>query len=169
MYVIGVGLLFTVTGTLNLVDLSELILPLLNTPAVKVAMAFIIVGLSLKIALFPLHFWLPNAYAYAPSVTTAFLAATATKVSIYLLMRYLYSVFDFSFQIFVPPITILILILSVFAIFVGSFSAIFEENVKKLLAFSSVAQIGYITLGISIANSSGLTGSIVHILSLIHI
>jgi len=163
MYVIGVGLLFTVTGTLNLSDLSELIPPLLDTSAVKVSMAFIVVGLSLKIALFPLHFWLPNAYAYAPSVTTAFLAATATKVSIYLLMRYLYSVYDFSFEIFVPSITVLILILSVFAIFVGSFSAIFEENIKRLLAFSSVAQIGYITLGVSIANASGLTGSIVHI------
>ena len=163
MYVIGIGLLYTITGTLNLVDLAERLPPLLETPAAIAAMAFILVGLSLKVALFPLHLWLPNAYAFAPTVTTAFIAATATKVSIYLLMRFLYSVFGFSFSAEMTPIPELILILSTLAIFVGSLTAIFQENVKRMLAYSSVAQIGYITLGIAIANATGLTGSLVHI------
>tara|TARA_A100001011_G_scaffold387587_1_gene465650 strand:- start:511 stop:1359 length:849 start_codon:yes stop_codon:yes gene_type:complete len=126
-------------------------------------MSFIFAGLSIKIALFPLHFWLPNAYAFAPSVVTTFLAATATKVSIYLLMRYFYTVFGFSFGMSSELIIGIILSCSILAIFVGSFSAIFENNLKRLLAFSSVAQIGYITLGIAIANNAGLTGSMVHI------
>jgi multicomponent Na+:H+ antiporter subunit D len=163
MYVIGVGLLFTLTGTLNLVDLSNQLALQLASPAAIAGMAFIVVGLSLKVALFPLHLWLPNAYAYAPSVVTAFLAATATKVSIYLLMRYLYSVFGFGFAIEQTPIPEMILLLSIGAIFAGSFTAIFQENVKRMLAYSSVAQIGYITLGMAIANATGLTGSLVHI------
>jgi multicomponent Na+:H+ antiporter subunit D len=60
---------------------------------VLAALAFLTVGISLKLALFPLHQWLPNAYTYAPSAVTAFLAATATKVSVYVLMRFYYSVF----------------------------------------------------------------------------
>ena len=112
---------------------------------------------------FGFHFWLPNAYAFAPSVVTTFLAATATKVSIYLLMRYFYTVFGFSFGMSSELIIGIILSCSILAIFVGSFSAIFENNLKRLLAFSSVAQIGYITLGIAIANNAGLTGSMVHI------
>ena len=163
MYVIGVGLLYTITGTLNLVDLAERLRPILDTPPAIAGMAFIVVGLSLKVALFPLHLWLPNAYAFAPSVTTAFVAATATKVSIYLLMRYLYSVFGFAFSIEQSPIPEMVLVLSILAIFAGSFTAIFQDNVKRMLAYSSVAQIGYITLGIAIANATGLTGSLVHI------
>ncbi len=163
MYVIGVGLLFTITGTLNLVDMADRLGPILDTPAAIAGMAFVVVGLSLKIALFPLHLWLPNAYAFAPSAVTAFLAATATKVSIYLLMRFIYSVFGFGFAIEQTPIPEVIMVLSLVAIFAGSFSAIFQENVKRMLAYSSVAQIGYITLGIALANATGLTGSLVHI------
>ena len=163
MYVIGVGLLYTITGTLNLVELGVRLPPLLDMPAAIVGIAFIVIGLSLKVALFPLHLWLPNAYAFAPSVTTAFIAATATKVSIYLLMRYIYSVFGFAFSVEQTPIPELILVLSILAIFAGSFTAIFQDNVKRMLAYSSVAQIGYITLGIAIANATGLTGSLVHI------
>ena len=92
-YVIGVGLLYMMTGTLNLVLIAERIGDVETIRPVLAALAFIVVGISLKLALFPLHVWLPNAYAYAPSVATVFLAATATKVAIYLFARYVYSVF----------------------------------------------------------------------------
>jgi len=163
LYVIGVGFLFTVTGTLNLVDMATELEGQLRSPPVLTGLAFIVTGISLKIALFPLHLWLPNAYAYAPSVTTAFLSATATKVSIYLLMRYLYTVFGFEFTVTGSPIPAIILILSLSAIFAGSTVAMFQNNVKRMLAYSSVAQIGYITLGIALANATGLTGALVHI------
>jgi len=163
MYVIGVGLLYTITGTLNLVDMGERLNPIMDTPAALAGMAFIIVGLSLKLALFPMHLWLPNAYAFAPSVTTVFISATGTKVSIYLLLRYLYSVFGFDFIVNHSPVPSVMLVLSLLAIFVGSLTAIFQENVKRMLAYSSVAQIGYITLGIALANGAGLLGGLVHV------
>ena len=163
MYVIGVGLLYTQTGTLNMVDLGERLAPVLTSPTTVAGMAFIIVGLSLKLALFPLHLWLPNAYTYAPSATTAFLATTATKVSVYLLARYLYTVFGFDFVILATPVPEVILVTSVAAMFAGSFIAMFQSNVKRMLAYSSVAQIGYITFGFSLASIDGLTGSLVHI------
>ncbi len=162
-YIIGVGMLYIMTGTLNMVDLAARLGPATGTPPVLAAMAFLTVGLSLKLALFPLHLWLPNAYAYAPSVSTAFLAATATKVSIYLLMRFAFTVFGIEFTAEFVPIAQVLLVLSVAAMFAGSISAIYQDDVKRMLAYSSVGQIGYITLGISLGSQSGLTGSIVHL------
>ena len=94
-YVIGVGLLYLLTGSLNMVDIAARLGPAWaeNSRAIVAALAFVTVGISLKLALFPLHVWLPNAYAYAPSWVTAFLSATATKVAIYLLVRFYFSIF----------------------------------------------------------------------------
>ncbi|HUU72582.1 MAG TPA: monovalent cation/H+ antiporter subunit D family protein, partial [Burkholderiales bacterium] len=160
--VIGIGLLYLMTGTLNLADMAQRLgdMPL-HRPQLA-ALAFLTVGISLKLALFPLHLWLPNAYAYAPSVSTAFLSATATKVAVYLLLRFSYSVFGQSHVFENVSVEAVILALSVAAIFVASLVAIFQDDVKRMFAYSSVAQIGYITLGISLANQSGLTGGIVH-------
>jgi multicomponent Na+:H+ antiporter subunit D len=91
--VIGVGLLYLMTGTLNLADMGRRIAAVQGTRPVLAALAFLTVGISLKLALFPLHQWLPNAYAYAPSAVSAFLAATATKVAVYVLLRFYFSVF----------------------------------------------------------------------------
>ncbi len=127
------------------------------------ALAFLTVGISLKAALFPLHMWLPSAYAYAPSAVTAFLAATATKVSLYVLLRFYFSVFGAAFVFGVLPMGDILLGLSLAAMFVGSAAAVFQSDFKRMLAYSSVAQIGYITLGISFASKTGLTGGIVHL------
>lgn len=166
-YVIGVGLLYLLTGTLNMADMAQRLGAAwpAQAPTVIAALAFIAVGVSLKLALFPLHAWLPNAYAYAPSWATAFLSATATKVAIYLLVRFLFSVFGVSIEIGALPVTEILLVLSVAAMFVASLVAVFETNVKRMLAYSSVAQIGYITLGIALANQAGLTGGLVHIVN----
>jgi multicomponent Na+:H+ antiporter subunit D len=162
-FVIGVGFLYVMTGTLNIADLAERLPQASNQRPVLVGLAFIAVGLCLKLALFPLHYWLPNAYAYAPSVTTAFLAATATKVAIYLLLRFFFTVFakTFPFQEIVVPV--IWLSLSAAAILYASTAAIYQHDVKRLLAYSSVAQIGYITLGIGIGTEAGLSGAIVHL------
>jgi len=166
-YVIGVGLLYLLTGSLNMVDIATRLGAAAPTqmPAIVAALGFITVGISLKLALFPLHAWLPNAYTYAPSWVTAFLSATATKVAIYLLIRYYFSVFGVTIDLPALPITEIIIALSVAAMFVASFIAVFETNLKRMLAFSSVAQIGYITLGIGLADQAGLTGGLVHIVN----
>jgi multicomponent Na+:H+ antiporter subunit D len=162
-YVIGVGLLYSMTGTLNLADIASRLTGIENSRAVLAALAFLTVGISLKLALFPLHVWLPNAYAYAPSMATVFLAATATKVAVYLLLRYFFTVFGASVIFTDNPIPEILLILSLAAMFGASIVAVFQDDVKRMLAYSSVGQIGYITLGIAIANLTGLTGGIVHL------
>ena len=100
-FVIGIGMLYMVTGTLNMADIADRIADQTGNRTVRAAFAFIVVGMGLKAAIYPLHLWLPNAYTYAPSAVTAFLAATATKVAIYVLMRFMFSVFqpDYLFEV----------------------------------------------------------------------
>ena len=163
--VIGVGLLWAMTGTLNLYDLAQRIPDIENTRPVLAALAFLTVGISLKLALFPLHLWLPNAYAYAPSVASAFLAGTATKVGIYLLLRFFFTVFGGEGFFLTTPLPEVFLVLSVVAIFAASTVAVFQVNLKRMFAYSSVAQIGFITLGISYATETGLTAALVHLMN----
>jgi multicomponent Na+:H+ antiporter subunit D len=162
-YVIGVGLLYLVTGTLNIADMAERLAQAGASRPVLAALAFITVGLSLKLALFPLHLWLPNAYAYAPSAATSFLAATATKVSVYVLLRFYFTVFGAGLVVHTLPVPEILIGLSVAAIVTASLVALWQADFKRLLAYSSVAQIGYITLGIGLATTDGLTAAIVHL------
>lgn len=163
LYVIGVGILYLMTGTLNLADMAERLAHVEETRPVLAALAFIVVGLSLKIALFPLHFWLPNAYTYSPSVVSAFLAGTATKVSVYALLRFLFSVFGTRLDFIDIPVLDILIALSILATVIASLSALMENDLKRMLAYSSVAQIGYITLGIGLANLHGMTAAVMHL------
>lgn len=170
---IGIGLMYIMTGTLNMADmalrlhgvveLNGVSVKVNETRTVLVAFAFLSVGISVKMALFPLHRWLPNAYTYAPSVVTAFLAATATKVSVYILLRFVFSIYGADFAFRSVPLDTGLMVLSLIGITVASTIAIFQTNIKRMLAYSSVAQIGYIVLGISFASVNGLTAGIVHL------
>jgi len=164
-YVIGIGLLYLVTGTLNMADLGARLGPAYATypRPVLTALAFVVVGVCLKLALFPLHVWLPGAYASAPSVATTFLAGTATKVALYLLVRLLFTVFGIGITFRALPMTAVLLVLAVAGMALASFSAAMQRDAKRLLAYSSVAQIGYVTFGIGLANANGLTGGLVHL------
>ncbi len=162
-YVIGLGLLYMMTGTLNIADLHDKLADLDgSTRTLQAALAFLTVGLSLKLALFPLHLWLPNAYTYAPSTVTAFLASTATKVAVYVMLRVFFTVFgvDVFEETGLAPV---LMTLAIAGMFVASTVAIFQNNMKRLLAYSSVAQIGYIILGVSFLNVTGVSAGIVHL------
>ena len=160
---IGIGLMYQMTGTLNMEDLSRRLPEVAQTRTVFAAFAFIIVGVCLKVALFPLHRWLPNAYAYAPSIVTAFLAATSTKVAVYLLIRFTFSIFGISFSFTTVPLQTIFVILGLLGIFVASTTAIFQKNVKHLFAYSSVAQIGYMIVGYSISTTTGVMATLLHL------
>jgi len=162
---IAVGLLYMVTGTLNMADLANRLPALAQSRTLRVAFAFLTVGIGLKLALFPLHLWLPNAYTYAPHVVSAFLAATATKVAVYVLVRFMYGVFGSSFAFDSMPLQFILMVLGVLAVLSGSTVAVFQHNVKRMLGYSSVAQIGYMILGLSLASVSGLTATLVHLLN----
>ncbi|MEO8079349.1 MAG: monovalent cation/H+ antiporter subunit D family protein [Caldimonas sp.] len=162
-FVIGVGLLYLMTGTLNLADMAHRLAQVRGTRPILVALAFLTVGISLKLALFPLHQWLPNAYAYSPSAVAAFLAATATKVAVYIIIRFYFSVFGES-QVFDRlPMQPMLVILALGGMFAASGVAIFQTDLRRLFAYSSVAQIGYIILGLSFNSRTGLTATIVHL------
>ena len=161
--VIGIGLLYVMTGTLNMVDLAERIPAVADNRTIPVAFTFLTVGITLKLALFPLHLWLPNAYTYAPSSVTAFMASTATKVSVYLLLRFFFTIFGFDFAFLDMELHRVLMPLALVAILAMSTVAIYQVNVKRLLAFSSLAQIGYMVLGISFGSVLGLTSGILHL------
>jgi len=162
-YVIGVGLLYLVTGTLNIADMAERLAGLGTTRPALAGLAFITAGMSLKLALFPLHLWLPNAYTYAPSAVTALLAATATKVAVYVLLRFCFTVFGAGVVVQTLPLPEILMALSLVAIVSASLVALWQADLKRLLAYSSVAQIGYITLGIGMATHEGLTAAVAHL------
>ncbi len=162
-FVIGLGLLYMVTGTLNMVDLAERLAAFGDSRTTQVAFVFILVGMGLKLAMFPLHLWLPNAYTYAPSAVTAFLAATATKVAVYVLLRFIFSVFRFEFSFEALTLEYIVMPLAILAMFAASIAAVFQQDIKRLLAYSSIAQVGYILLGITLLNHTGLTAGIIHL------
>jgi multicomponent Na+:H+ antiporter subunit D len=163
---IAIGLLYMKTGTLNMADMANIIqsnfATLSHDRVILAGFAFLTVGISIKLAFFPLHFWLPNAYTYAPSIVTAFVAATATKVSFYMLLRFYFTIFKLKFVEQMQAEVILIP-LAVLAIFVASTVAIFQTNIKRMLAFSSLAQIGYMVMGMALLTTEGLTAGLVHL------
>ena len=160
---IGIGLLYMMTGTLNMADLSNRLPALANNRTVHAALGFFAVGIAIKMAFFPLHNWLPASYTHAPSVVSAFLAATATKIGIYIWLRIFFTVFGTSLSFEVMQLDKLLMPLALVGIVVMSVVAVFQTNVKRMLAFSSVAQIGYMVLGISFLSVDGLTGAIAHL------
>ncbi len=159
---IGIGLMYMMTGTLNMHDLATRLDNVSETNTIFTAFAFLFIGVCLKLALFPLHLWLPNAYTYAPSLVTAFLAATATKVAIYILLRFVFSVFGAEFSLTYLPVREILLVLGLMGVVFASTVAIYQTNVKKLFAYSSVAQIGYMILGLSIGSAAGLMATLLH-------
>jgi multicomponent Na+:H+ antiporter subunit D len=162
-FLIGVGLLYGMTGTLNMADLGERLPAVADTRTVHTAVAFLVVGVCLKLALFPLHLWLPNAYTYAPSAVSALLAATSTKVAVYVLIRFLYTVFGVEFSFGELPLTSILVVLAMLGMLIASAVAIGQQEVKRLLAYSSVAQVGYMVLGIALATTAGLTAALLHL------
>lgn len=162
-YVIGVGLMYMLTGTLNMADLAATIETIPGYRTLEVALAFLTVGLALKLALFPLHKWLPDAYSYAPNVVTAFLASTATKVALYVVIRMFFTVFGESYLLEDLPVANVLLIAAIAAMFSGSAVAIWQGDLKRSLAYSSVAQIGYMVLGVALVSAAGMAAGLLHL------
>lgn len=162
---LGIGFLYAATGTLNMADLAERVALVNESRTVIVGFSFITVGLLIKTAVFPVHAWLPSAYQYAPSAVTAFLAGTATKVSLYVFLRFFYHIFgpDYSFADML--LGNVLLPLAIVGFFVMSVVAIFQTDMRRLLAYSSIAQLGYMFTAIAMATEIGLTAGIIHLVN----
>lgn len=165
-FVVGLGFLYMETGTLNMVDMGRILRDLDGGSRVAgVGFGFIAVGLGLKLAMFPLHMWLPGAYAHAPSLVTIFLASTATKAALYLMLRFAFTVFDVSFDYVLVTVTYLFAGMGAIGMIVASMQAIFQTDARRTLAFSSIAQVGYMLLGVGIGTALGLTAGYLHLLN----
>ena len=166
-YLIGVGYLYIMTGSLNMADLRVLLPPLYATTTVQAAFVFILIGFGIKIALVPLHAWQPDAYTYAPSAVSVIISTAMAKTSVYALIRVIFSVFTLEFvKGFLPLFDILCWVAAI-AMITGSVFAIVQHNLKKMLAYSSIANVGYIVLAMGLAPSTtqGLNPALMHIVN----
>ncbi len=155
---LGVGFLYMATGSLNMADIA-LRLPDSPLPqAILVGAAFLVCGFALKSALFPLHQWLPGVYAHSPNAVSSFLAGTGTKVSIYALARFGFTVLGVGW-LSAHRIDTLLLILACAGMLFGALAAIQQSRLRLLLAWSSVSQIAYIVLGLSLLSEAGIAAA----------
>jgi multicomponent Na+:H+ antiporter subunit D len=139
---------------------------LYQTNAVLTAFTFMVVGLGIKLAMFPLHFWLPIRTSYAPVTISAVMSATGAKDAAYALIRVMFTIFTPAFYAQARlNIQAILLTFAVAAILAGSVMALAQTDIKRMLAYSSIGQIGYIVLGIALMNVTGLIGALIHLLN----
>jgi proton-translocating NADH-quinone oxidoreductase chain N len=155
---IGIGLLYGLFGTLNMADLARQIQSV-NSTTIFIPMVFMITGLGIEAAIFPLNAWLPDAHSSAPSSISAILSGIAIEVGLYAVVRILFTLFVvsgfFTFLLFLGVLTLLI----------GEMCAFGQNNIKRMLAYSSIGQIGLIVFAMSIATSSAVTGGLFQMVS----
>ena len=165
-YLFGVALLYMATGYTNITLIGETIENAyqLYPFNIVIALAFMIVGLGIKAAIFPLHVWLPDAHSSAPSTSSALLSGVVIKVYILILVKVLFRVFGIEILQDYNINTVLIIIAGI-GMIMGSIFAIAQKDVKRMLGYSSVAQVGYILLGISLLSFEGLRAAFYHVLS----
>ena len=164
-YLLGVGYLYIKTGSLNMADLSGLLSSdlLLQSVTIKVGFILMIIGVWIKMAFFPLHGWLPNAYTYASTTTNSLIAPLMTKVSVYIMIRLMFSIFSVQFVFHTLKYHQTVMWMACAAIIFGSISALSQHNLKRMLCYIIVAEVGYMVGGVWLANENGLTGAVYHI------
>lgn len=165
LVLMGIAYLYSITGHLNINYIhEELVNSYLNYPnAVLISIVLFIIGLGVKSAMFPLHNWLPDAHSSAPSPSSAILSSLVLKAFVLLLIKILYRVFGIDILNHYSVLS-LILILGSLGMIMGSVFAIFQKNIKRVIAYSTVAQMGYIFLGIGIGTDIGVSIAIFHII-----
>ncbi len=168
LLLMGICMLYDITGHLLMSNIHESVVLLMADGTYKVPLlvtiALISVGLAIKSALFPFHSWLPDAYGYSTVSSAAMLSSLVSKGYIFLLIKIFYRVIGFDVICESRIINILFLFGLAGMIF-GSLSAIKENDIRRMISFSSIAQIGYIYMGLGLGTEVGTIASIFHILS----
>ena len=165
LYLLGVGYFYAETGTLNMADLAQRLPEVIDSRAVLTGLLFIVLGLAIKMGLFPLHGWLPDAYTYAPNSCTPLLTSVVTKVPLYAFVRIAFWVFGMTTVSTQIPILVVLGWVGAVAAIVGAYLAIWQENFKRMLAYSSVSSMGLFVLGFSLGTETGFAGGLFYVLA----
>ena len=165
-YLLGVGYIYIKTGTLNMLDIHAIITEsgLGDSTSILVAFILIMVGVWIKMAFFPLHGWLPNAYTFAPSTSGSVLAPLMTKVTVYVMLRMMLTVFGIDYLVAIGWSSLVVGI-AVLAIVAGSLFALAQRDLKKMLCYLIISEVGYMVGGAWLLNESGMIGAVYHIVS----
>lgn len=168
LFLIGVVLLYDMTGHLLMEYMHESIAALARsgqyTLPLTIAVGLITMGLCIKCGLFPFHFWMPDTYGYSTPASSAILSGLVSKLYILMLIKVYYRVVGAEF-IAASKILNVLFVFGLCAIIVGSVSAIRENDIRRMTAFSSAAQIGYIFVGIGLGTTAGMAASMFHIIT----
>jgi multicomponent Na+:H+ antiporter subunit D len=164
-YLLGVGYLYITTGSLNMADVAVILKQIHGSTAVLTAFILCILGVWIKMALFPLHMWLPNAYAFAPVGFARVVAPLMTKVMVYVMIRLMVTVFGLDYIFNTLHLADIVVWLGVIAILAGAFMALFQTDLRKMLTYIIVCEIGYMVGGAWLGNTLGMAGAILHILN----
>jgi len=165
-FLLGVGFLYAMTGTLDIFHIAEKLQAVFNSSTRMVLMSFVLIatGMGIKIAVFPLHGWLPDAHSMAPSPVSALLSGVTVKIGIYCLIRVVYTVFSAEMFFLINSHNIL-MVLGVVSLLFGASMALAQKDLKRLLAYSTINQLGIVLIGLGIGTELGLTGALFHILN----
>jgi len=158
LLLIGIGLLYGQFGTLNMADIARNIKSV-SSISVFVPMVLIITGFGVESAIFPLNAWLPDAHSSAPSSISAILSGIAIEVGLYAVSRVVFTIFGAS------GILPFLALLGILTLLVGEMCALSQNNIKRMLAYSSIGQIGLILFALAIATSYGVTGGLFQLIS----
>ncbi|HAD19689.1 MAG TPA: NADH/ubiquinone/plastoquinone (complex I) [Lachnospiraceae bacterium] len=162
-YLLGVAFLYGETGSLNMADIAYRLLPSETSGTTLIAMSFFVIGFGIKMALFPLHGWQPAAYTNAHPGAAPLIAGVMGKIPAYGMIRFFFFLFAGN-SAYVRRFLLLVGLMSCAGMLYGSLKAMRQTDFRRLLAYSSIAQIGYVGMGIAIAGHYGLIGAVLHIL-----
>lgn len=164
LYLLGVGYAYVITGTLNLTDLAVRFTALgFDDPLLVTSFGLVAVGLGVKVALFPVHGWKPDAYAAAPPAVTAVLSALVPTVAAYAFARLLLSAFTVDLLAAVPGAATALRLGAVASVVAGGALALTQRDVSRLLAYSGVSQFGVALAGFALGTAAGVVGGVVHL------
>jgi multicomponent Na+:H+ antiporter subunit D len=164
-YLLGVGYLYMQTGSLNMADVANILSGIHGSSTVLAAFILCMIGIWIKMALFPMHVWLPNAYSYSPIAFARVVAPLMTKVMVYVMIRLMITVFGFDYIFKTLNLAPAVVWLATIAVLAGAIMALAQKNLKKMLAYIIVCEIGYMVGGAWMGNQLGMTGAVLHILN----
>ena len=165
LYLLGVGYFYAATGTLNMADLAQRVPALVTSKAIVGGLIFMFLGLAIKMALMPLHGWLPDAYTHAPEAVSPLLASLVTKVALIAWVRIMFGVVGPETEIEHVPVLTLLEELGAIAAVVGALLALTQRELKRMFAYGGISHIGLILIGVGLGNATGFAGGVFYLIN----